>query len=106
MKEPKPTETMDIEQESATTCKSLSLMDEEVMLNRKSPPCHQTMDLIDREGSQQDRNRKLVEMAQANTVIASTDEVALKEYQMKLSIHKKDDIETIVSMICLMMQME
>jgi hypothetical protein len=45
-------------------------------------------------------------MAQANRVIASTDEVALKEYQMKLSIHKKDDIETIVSMICLMMHME
>jgi hypothetical protein len=57
MKEPKPTEAMDIEQESATACKSLSLMDEEVMLNRKSPPCHQTMDLIDRQGSQQDGNR-------------------------------------------------
>jgi hypothetical protein len=49
MKEPKPTEAMDIEQESATTCKSLSLMDEEAMLYRKSPPCHQTMDLSDRE---------------------------------------------------------
>jgi hypothetical protein len=79
MKEPKPTEAMDIEQESAAPCKSLSLMDEEVMLNRKSPPCHQTMDLIDREESQKDGNRKLVEMAQANTVIASTNEVALKE---------------------------
>jgi hypothetical protein len=89
MKEPKPTETMDIEQESATACKSLSLLDEEVMLNRKSPPCHQIMDLIDREESQQDGNRKLVEMAQANTVIGSTNEVALKEYQMNLSIHKR-----------------
>jgi hypothetical protein len=57
MKEPKPTEAMDIEQESATACKSRSLMDEEVMLNRKSPPCHQTMDLIDRQESQQDGNR-------------------------------------------------
>jgi hypothetical protein len=37
------------------------------------------MDLIDRQESQQDGNRKLVEMAQANTVIASTNEVALKE---------------------------
>jgi hypothetical protein len=54
----------------------MSLMDE--MLNRKSP-CHQTMDLSDREESQQDGNRKLVEMAQANTVIGSTNEVALKE---------------------------
>jgi hypothetical protein len=79
MKEPKPTEAMDIEQESAAACKSLSLMDEEVMLNRKSAPCHQTMDLIDREESQNDGNRKLVEMAQANTVIGSTNEVALKE---------------------------
>jgi hypothetical protein len=31
------------------------------------------------------------------------DEAALKEYQMKLSIHKKDDIEIIVSIIYLMM---
>jgi hypothetical protein len=47
-----------------------------------------------------------VEPIEANMVITSANKVALKEYQMKLSIRQKDGSKTIVSIICLMMQME
>lgn len=108
MKAPKPMEAMNSKQESATECKSLSLTSKKATFHSETPPRHQTMDLSNREEPRQDGNGKSVDLMEANMVrvITSVNEVALKEYQMKLSIHKKDDIETIVSINCFIMQME
>jgi hypothetical protein len=90
MKAPEPPEAMDTKQESAAACKSLSLMSKKAIFQGETPPCHQTMDLSNREESQQDGNRKLVDSMEVNMVIASADEVALKEYQMKQTVHQQE----------------
>jgi hypothetical protein len=51
MKAPETIEAMDPKQESATACESLSLTPKKAIVNGKTHPYHQTMDLSNREKS-------------------------------------------------------
>jgi hypothetical protein len=51
---------------------------QKAIFHGQTPPCHQTIDLSNREESQQDGYGKLVNLTEANILIVSADEVALK----------------------------
>jgi hypothetical protein len=51
-------------------------MTEEATLNGKTPSCHPTMGLMDRDESQQDGERKLVDSVEADIGITCINKVA------------------------------
>jgi hypothetical protein len=110
-----PKEAMDLEKthddtHDGTSLASLAAKDVTSSLAKASqtstvtnPPCHQTMMDSEQEESKMEGEDKQEEREETATLMPSVSDVAMKEYQMKLSVPKKNEEEYLYTVVKRMM---